>query len=361
MRSEESKPVYFFGEGHKEMRRLLGGKGANLAEMTRLGLPVPFGFTITTACVNQHWLGKTEEHGEAFTRRLVMDSVKVLEERTGKHLGGRENPLFLSVRAGAEYSMPGMLETILNVGMNEQNILHMTKNGNSGNWIYTAYLSFIRSFGEAVFGVPHESLQTCEENFLTGKNAGSIRALETEQLVSLAGLLKAVIHEHSGKDIPNDAEEQLNLAIGAAAASWLSPNAVYYRRMKGIPEELGTAINIQEMVFGNRDSQSGTGVVFTRDPMTGAAEWTGEYLYGSQGTELVSGTANPRPLEDFKGSCPHLYMELHTMGQLLEKHYGATQDIEFTVESGRLYILQTREAVVTKKAAESLQKVFPAR
>ncbi|WP_102399044.1 PEP/pyruvate-binding domain-containing protein [Haloimpatiens massiliensis] len=340
------KRIYFFDEGNKNMRKLLGGKGSSLAEMTRINLPVPFGCTITTEAISRYL--KDNRTYKKEVNDEVIKSVKQIEKRTNKYLGDKKAPLFLAVRSGAEHSMPGMMDTVLNIGMNEVLVREMLEEGYSKSFLFTTYEQFIVSFAEVVYDVSTDELMNYKNLFLFDAKKENTCHLGTEEYFQLINNYKSLILKKTGKYFSEDIEETILLAVEAIAASWLKPNAVMYRKIKGISDDLSTAVNVQEMVFGNYNDISGTGVIFTKNPMDGSNKIVGEYLHCAQGAELVSGIKNPDSIEVFEERFPLLYFELEKIGRLLEKHYEAPQDIEFSVESGKLYILQTRNAIISK-------------
>ncbi len=347
------KYVYFFGagkaDGKGDMKNLLGGKGAGLAEMTRIGLPVPAGFTITTeAC--DYFL----QHGHKYPKELraeVKKHLVRLEKLTGKKLGDAKDPLLVSVRSGSARSMPGMMETILNLGLNNKSVeglAHATKNE---RFAYDSYRRFVQMYSSVVIGLPKEDLEArlrAMKNSLGVKDDTQVTAQGWRQLV---GEYKAYFKEKTGKDFPEDPEEQLWGAIGAVFESWMGEKAVTYRRVEKITGLLGTAVNVVQMVFGNTGEESGTGVCFTRDPSTGEKTFFGDFLLNAQGEDVVAGIRTPVHLKELAKSMPKVYRQLEAVRQKLEKHYRDMQDMEFTVETGKLYMLQTRTGKRTAAAA----------
>jgi len=346
--------IYAWGEGTAEgnggMKDLLGGKGAGLAEMTKAGLPTPPGFTITTAACNDYFAA-----GERLPDGLwedVLEAVGEVEQRTGKGFGDPQNPLLVSVRSGAKFSMPGMMDTVLNLGLNAETLrglIHLTGNERFG---WDAYRRFIQMFGRIVMDVKGERFDELLEakKHAHGKDAPDT-ALTVDDLKTLVDEFKAVVREDTGRDFPDDPLEQLDLAIKAVFASWFGKRANDYRNSQKIPHDLGTAVNVVTMVFGNMGDDSGTGVAFTRDPNTGENRLYGEYLTNAQGEDVVAGIRTPSPIAHLQQDMPAVYDEFQRIGDQLERHYRNVQDLEFTIERGRLYMLQTRDAKRTAAAA----------
>jgi pyruvate, orthophosphate dikinase len=344
-----SRYVYSFSEGGDLGRALLGGKGAGLAEMTALGIPVPAGFTVTTeACVEYMRAGR--ELPEGLTAE-VDEHVAKVEETTGKRFGDRDDPLLVSVRSGAAVSMPGMMDTILNLGLNDEAVEGLAKTTGNARFAYDAYRRLVQMYGEVVDGVDAARF----ENELSAlKERRGVRQdvdLSGDDLRELVERFKAIYREGTGRDFPQDAREQLERAIRAVFDSWDTPRAQVYRRANGIPEDLGTAVNVVQMVFGNKGDSSGTGVCFTRDPSTGEPGLWGEFLTNAQGEDVVAGIRTPEPLDRMREALAGAYKELQGTIERLEEHYREMQDIEFTVEEGDLYILQTRSGKRTAPAA----------
>ncbi len=343
-----TKYVYDFSEGNASMKALLGGKGANLAEMTGLGIPVPPGFTITTeACVyfSQHGKypdGLSEE---------IEQHLHQLEKSTGKIFGDPKNPLLLSIRSGAVFSMPGMMDTVLNLGLNDETVEGLAQSTGNPRFAYDSYRRFISMFGDVVMGVEPQLF----EDALSAKKQEVGAALDTDlsadDLRDLTTRLKAILAEHASEQFPADPMRQLHLAIQAVFRSWDNQRAKVYRRTQGIPDDLGTAVNVQTMVFGNKGETSGTGVAFTRNPATGENVFYGEFLMNAQGEDVVAGVRHPRPLAELAEVMPDAYQQLCNIRQILEKHYRDMQDIEFTIEEGKLFMLQTRNGKRTATAA----------
>ncbi|MRG28163.1 pyruvate, phosphate dikinase [Laceyella tengchongensis] len=343
------KTIYSFAEGKAEWKELLGGKGANLAEMTRVGLPVPPGFTITTeAC--RRFFAEGERLPEQVAREL-REALDALQEQTGKGLGNPDAPLLLSVRSGAVHSMPGMMDTILNLGLNDDTVEGLAKQTGNPRFAYDCYRRLIQMFGNVVLGLDHFHFEQIMERH---KQAAGLR-LDTELS---AKYLQAIIEEYQGfilekskRPFPQNPLEQLQQAVEAVFLSWNNARARVYRKIHRIPDDLGTAVNVQAMVFGNRGNDSGTGVAFTRNPATGEQKLYGEFLLNAQGEDVVAGIRTPRPIGELAESMPEVYEELMMIAKRLELHYKDMQDIEFTVEQGKLYILQTRNGKRTAQAA----------
>lgn len=347
------KYVYRFGggqaEGNKDMRDLLGGKGANLAEMSAIGLPVPPGFTITTeACAYYH------EHGDKWPEGLeeqVREGVRHIEQLMGARFGDPENPLLVSVRSGAAISMPGMMDTVLNLGINDQVVEGLARRTNNERFAYDAYRRFIDMFGDVVMGVKHDYFEEVLDALKKEKGVREDTELDAEALKELVRRYKEVYRQHTGSLFPEDPYEQLYKAINAVFKSWNSERAVKYRQIHKIRGLLGTAVNVQAMVFGNMGERSGTGVCFTRNPATGEKELYGEFLINAQGEDVVAGIRTPKSISELKQIMPEVYEELLRLAELLERHYKNMQDIEFTVQEGKLFILQTRNGKRTGVAA----------
>lgn len=343
------KYVYFFNEGKADMKSILGGKGAGLAEMTRIGLPVPQGFTISTeACIEYYRNGTRYPEG---LEEQIKDKLKQLEKISKKKLGDPKNPLLVSVRSGAAISMPGMMDTVLNLGLNNftiQGIIEITKNE---RFAYDSYRRFIQMFGNVVLGIEHDKFEILLEEVKKELKVKLDPEIECEGLKKLLERYKNLIKKETGKDFPQDPELQLKMAIDAVFNSWNNKRAITYRKINKIPDDLGTAVSVQEMVFGNMGDNSGTGVGFTRNPSTGEKEYYGEYLLNAQGEDVVAGIRTPMPLSNLKNDLPKLYKELIKVIQLLEKNYKDVQDFEFTIEKEKLYLLQTRTGKRTGQAA----------
>lgn len=344
-----SKFVYLFNEGNSGMKETLGGKGANLAEMTRIGLPVPFGFTISTEACNAYYdAGKTIT---AEVQAQVLEALGELEERTGKRLGNPENPLLVSVRSGAVFSMPGMMDTILNLGMNDETVEGMAKLTNNPRFAYDSYRRFIQMFSDVVLDVDVFFFERLLEETREDKGYTSDPEMTAEDWKEVIQGYKNIVTKHTRKPFPQDPKEQLFLSINAVFDSWNNQRAIVYRRLNKIPSHLGTAVNIQSMVFGNMGDDSGTGVAFTRDPSTGESILYGEYLINAQGEDVVAGIRTPQPIQSLQDAMPAVYQQFVDTCNHLEQHYEDMQDIEFTVERGELFILQTRTGKRTAQAA----------
>jgi pyruvate, orthophosphate dikinase len=343
------KFVYMFNEGNSEMKDLLGGKGANLAEMTRIGLPVPFGFTISTEACNAYY-----DAGKTITTEVqdeILQSLKKLEENTGKKLGNPENPLLVSVRSGAVFSMPGMMDTILNLGMNDETVEGVARLTNNPRFAYDSYRRFIQMFSDVVLDVDTFFFERLLEETREEKGYKSDPELTAEDWKEVIAGYKRIVKKHTRKAFPQDPIEQLYLSINAVFDSWNNQRAIVYRRLNKIPGHLGTAVNIQSMVFGNMGNDSGTGVAFTRNPSTGEHLLYGEYLINAQGEDVVAGIRTPQPINTLKDEMPEVYEQFAATCIRLEQHYKDMQDIEFTVERGKLFILQTRNGKRTAQAA----------
>jgi pyruvate,orthophosphate dikinase len=346
---QTAKYVYDFAEGNKDLKDLLGGKGANLAEMTNIGLPVPPGFTITTeAC--KVYLNEGAEPPELAAE--VSEHLAALEEKMGKQLGDADDPLLVSVRSGAKFSMPGMMETVLNVGLTDASVNGLIQQaGGNERFGWDSYRRLIQMFGKTVCEVPGEAFEGALEAAKRAKNTHNDLDLDAGDLRSLVDEFKKIFSEHTGRDFPQDPREQLDLAIRAVFDSWNAERAILYRRQERIPADLGTAVNVVAMVFGNLGSDSGTGVAFTRDPGTGEQGVYGDYLANAQGEDVVAGIRNTVPLQDLEGLDKNSYDELMRIMATLEGHYKDLCDIEFTIERGKLWMLQTRVGKRTAAAA----------
>ena len=344
-----SKFVYLFNEGNSGMKEILGGKGANLAEMTNIGLPVPFGFTISTEACNAYYdAGKTIP---AEVQAQVLEALGELEQKTGKKLGNPENPLLVSVRSGAVFSMPGMMDTILNLGMNDETVEGMAKLTNNPRFAYDSYRRFIQMFSDVVLDVDVFFFERLLEETREAKGYSADPEMTAEDWKEVIQGYKNIVTKHTRKPFPQDPKEQLFLSINAVFDSWNNQRAIVYRRLNKIPSHLGTAVNIQSMVFGNMGNDSGTGVAFTRDPSTGESILYGEYLINAQGEDVVAGIRTPQPIQTLKDEMPAVYQQFVDTCNRLEQHYEDMQDIEFTVERGELFILQTRTGKRTAQAA----------
>src|ERR1700730_15129860 len=360
--SRTPKYVYYFGDGHADgsgkMKPLLGGKGANLAEMTRIGLPVPPGFTITNELCTYFY-----DHNRTYPPQLkaeVEAALAKVEKSVGRKLGDRERPLLVSVRSGARDSMPGMMDTILNLGMNDKVVEIVAKKTNNARFAWDSYRRFLQMYGDVVMGVQkrpgedHEPFESAIEHLKDqryGKHDFPDVRLTVADLKALVERFKILIKQRTGKSFPQDAKEQLWGAIGAVFGSWMNDRAIVSRRKYGIPHDWGTAVNVQTMVFGNMGDTSATGVAFTRDPASGEEVFYGEYLINAQGEDVVAGVRTPHPIAKLAEEMPAAHKSLMKVRELLERHFKDMQDLEFTVEENRLYILQTRNGKRTGHAA----------
>ena len=346
------KYVYSFGageaEGNGSMKDLLGGKGAGLAEMTRIGLPVPAGFTISTQCC-EHYLKQERRYPDEL-RDQVAEHIARLEKITGKRLGDERDPLLVSVRSGSARSMPGMMETILNLGLNDRSVNGLAERTNNERFAWDAYRRFVQMYSSVVIGLPKEDLEAKLRNLKERLNITDDTHVEAKHWKELVGEYKKYFKESTGADFPEDPTEQLWGAIGAVFESWLAEKAVTYRRVEHISGLLGTAVNVVQMVFGNTGDASGTGVCFTRDPSTGEKTFYGDFLLNAQGEDVVAGIRTPMHLEELAHRMPEVYRQLQAARELLERHYHDMQDMEFTVEEGKLYMLQTRAGKRTPAA-----------
>ncbi len=343
------KYVYLFSEGNAKMRELLGGKGANLAEMTGLGLPVPQGFTISTEACTQYY-----EDGRKINDDIqaqIMEYIVKMEAITGKKFGDKENPLLVSVRSGARASMPGMMDTILNLGLNENVVEAIAKKSGNPRWAWDCYRRFIQMYSDVVMEVGKKYFEELIDKMKAEKGVTQDVELSAEDLAVLAGQFKAEYKEKIGKDFPDDPKEQLMGAIEAVFRSWDNPRANVYRRDNDIPYSWGTAVNVQMMAFGNMGDTSGTGVAFTRDPATGEKKLMGEFLMNAQGEDVVAGVRTPSPIAKLQEVMPEVYSQFVDICHILEDHYRDMQDMEFTIEDKKLYMLQTRNGKRTAKAA----------
>ncbi len=344
-----TKWVYLFKEGNADMRNLLGGKGANLAEMTGLGLPIPQGFTVTTeACTNYYECGKKiSDEVEA----QIFEGLKTLEEMQGKKFGDTEDPLLVSVRSGARVSMPGMMDTILNLGLNDVAVEGFAKKTGNSRFAYDSYRRFIQMFSDVVKEVDKSKFEGALDMMKTAKGAKYDTDLTADDLKELINVFKGIYRDALGEDFPQDPKVQLLEAVKAVFRSWDNPRAIYYRRMNDIPGDWGTAVNVQAMVFGNMGDTSGTGVAFTRNPSTGEKQIYGEYLINAQGEDVVAGVRTPEPITKLKEDLPECYDQFMNIAHTLEDHYRDMQDMEFTIQEGKLYFLQTRNGKRTAQAA----------
>src|SRR3990172_3163826 len=353
----ETKWVYLFKEvdeaeehaGDWEgVRALLGGKGANLAEMTRIGVPVPPGFIITTEACNAYL-----KSGEQFPEGMwdqVLEAMKNVEGETGKEFGNPENPLLVSCRSGAKFSMPGMMDTVLNIGLNDETAAGMVRLTDDERFVYDAYRRLVQMFGSVVLGLPDEAFEDVLEEYKADKGVKLDTDLDAQGSKDLTDKFKAIVREHKGFDFPQDPYEQLRLATEAVFRSWFGKRAVDYRNAAGISHDLGTAVSIVTMVFGNMGWDSGTGVAFTRDPATGERKMYGDYLLNAQGEDVVAGIRNTRKIEYLGEELPEAYQQFLEICDKLERHYREMQDVEFTIEKSKLWMLQTRNGKRTAKA-----------
>lgn len=344
-----AKWVYLFKEGNADMRNLLGGKGANLAEMTNLGLPIPQGFTVTTeACTNYY------ESGKQITAEIesqIFDALAELEKMQGKKFGDTDDPLLVSVRSGARASMPGMMDTILNLGLNDVAVEGFAKKTGNPRFAYDSYRRFIQMYSDVVMEIPKSHFERILDEEKEARNAKFDTDLTADDLKEIIVKFKAIYKESQGADFPQDPKEQLMGAVKAVFRSWDNPRAIVYRRMNDIPGDWGTAVNVQAMVFGNMGDTSGTGVAFTRNPSTGDKGIYGEYLINAQGEDVVAGVRTPQPITRLEQDLPECYKEFMAIAQKLEGHYRDMQDMEFTIQEGKLYFLQTRNGKRTAQAA----------
>ncbi len=344
-----AKWVYMFTEGNATMRNLLGGKGANLAEMTNLGLPVPQGFTITTEACTQYYEDGRKINDEIMAQ--IMESITKMEEITGKKFGDKENPLLVSVRSGARASMPGMMDTILNLGLNEEVVEVLAAKSGNPRWAWDCYRRFIQMYSDVVMEVGKKYFEELIDKMKAEKGVTQDVDLTAEDLKVLAEQFKAEYKEKIGEEFPTDPKEQLMGAIKAVFRSWDNPRANVYRRDNDIPYSWGTAVNVQMMAFGNMGDTSGTGVAFTRDPATGEKKLMGEFLMNAQGEDVVAGVRTPQKIDQLKEVMPEVYNQFVEICHKLEDHYRDMQDMEFTIEDKKLYMLQTRNG---KRTAQLL-------
>ena len=343
------KFIYLFSEGNGKMRELLGGKGANLAEMTNLGMPVPRGFTITTEACTQYYADDRTINAEI--QDQVMEYIGKLEELTGKKFGDMNNPLLVSVRSGARASMPGMMDTILNLGLNDQVVEAFAKKTNNPRFAYDSYRRFIQMYSDVVMEVGKKYFEELIDEMKHARGVTQDVELTADDLKELAEQFKAEYKEKVGADFPTDPKEQLMGAVNAVFRSWNNPRAIVYRRMNDIPSSWGTAVNVQAMVFGNMGDNCGTGVAFSRNPATGEKKIMGEFLVNAQGEDVVAGVRTPMPISQMAEKFPEAYIRFEAAAKALEYHYHDMQDMEFTVENGKLYMLQTRNGKRTATAA----------
>ena len=344
-----NKYVYLFSEGNKDMRDLLGGKGANLAEMTNIGLPVPRGFTITTEACNKYYSDGNKISEEVINQ--IFEKVAELENITGKKFGNQENPLLVSVRSGARASMPGMMDTILNLGLNDSVAQSFSKITNNPRFVYDSYRRFIQMFADVVMGFPKSSFERLFDKIKEEKNVKLDTELTADDLIEVVNIYKSEYFKYAGVEFPQDSRTQLLEAVKAVFRSWNNERAITYRRLNDIPGSWGTAVNVQEMVYGNKGENCGTGVAFTRNPATGEKKLYGEYLINAQGEDVVAGIRTPQDINTLKEVMPNCYDEFVRINKILEEHYKDMQDMEFTIEDGKLFMLQTRNGKRTAQAA----------
>lgn len=343
------KFVYLFREGQASMRDLLGGKGANLAEMTNIGLPVPPGFTITTEACNDYY-----SNGQKLPEGIwdqIRPALADVEEATAKHFGDLKNPLLVSVRSGAKFSMPGMMDTILNLGLNDETVQGLVESTQNERFAYDSYRRFIQMFGDVVLEVAHHHFETILEEAKAKQGVKYDSELSPDSLKWVVEGYKKLIQRQTGSPFPQEPLKQLEQAILAVFRSWNNDRAIVYRKINNIPDDIGTAVNVQSMVFGNMGNDSGTGVAFTRNPSTGERALYGEYLMNAQGEDVVAGIRTPQPIKSLENENKAIYAQFIDIAQRLESHYRDMQDIEFTIERGRLYMLQTRNGKRTAPAA----------
>jgi pyruvate,orthophosphate dikinase len=345
----KGKYVYFFGEGDTKNKVILGGKGANLGEMSKIGLPVPPGFTITTEVCDYY--NKHNKTHPADLAKQIDENIAKLEQKMGMKFGDKQNPLLVSVRSGAALSMPGMMDTILNLGLNDDSVQGVIKRTGNERFAWDSYRRFIHMFGDVVMGVEHKLFEEAIHKKKQTKGVEVDTELSAQDLKELVNDYKAIVKKAKGRDFPTSVREQLTMSINAVFGSWDSPRAITYREINDIKGLLGTAVNVQAMVFGNMGNDSGTGVAFTRNPSTGENKFYGEYLINSQGEDVVAGIRTPEPVARLEKEMPAIFKQLMDIRQTLEKHYKDMQDIEFTVQKGKLFMLQTRNGKRTGPAA----------
>src|SRR6476646_7538362 len=351
--SKAKKHVYFFGDGradgNRHMKDLLGGKGSGLAEMTNAGLPVPPGFTISTDVCTIYY----ERNGNIPppVDREIADHLRTLEAAAGAKLGSTENPLLVSVRSGAKFSMPGMMDTILNLGLNDRAVEGLKTRTQNGRFAFDSYRRFMQMFGNVVLEIPKEAFEHEFDAIKKARNVKLDTELDEAALRDVVTRYKEVVQKRAARAFPQQPAEQLKMARDAVFRSWMNPRAQEYRRIYDIPDHIGTAVNVQMMVFGNTGDRSGTGVGFTRNPATGAKEFYGEFLINAQGEDVVAGIRTPKPIRELESVMPKAYKQLREITTRLEKHYKDVQDFEFTIQDEKLYMLQTRSGKRTGYAA----------
>ena len=343
------KYVYMFSEGNKDMKEILGGKGANLAEMTKIGLPVPRGFTVTTEACTSYYENKEKLSDDI--ENEILNSLKKLESITGKTFGDAKNPLLVSVRSGARASMPGMMDTILNLGLNDEVATSFAKECQNERFVYDSYRRFIQMYADVVKGYPKSAFERYLDEYKEKKHVHFDTDLDAEDMKNITADFKKIYFEIAKEEFPENPKEQLLEAVRAVFRSWNNERAIYYRRMNDIPSSWGTAVNVQEMVYGNLGETSGTGVAFTRNPATGEKKLYGEYLMNAQGEDVVAGIRTPSPISKLESDMPDVYKGFETLAKKLEDHYKDMQDMEFTIENGKLFMLQTRNGKRTASAA----------
>jgi pyruvate,orthophosphate dikinase len=352
-RSQTRKHVYFFGngraDGNRTMKDLLGGKGSGLAEMTNAGLPVPPGFTISTEVCSIYYREKARI--PAAIEREIDQHVKKLEQAAGAKLGSSDNPLLVSVRSGAKFSMPGMMDTILNLGLNDKAVEGLKRRTSNGRFAFDSYRRFIQMFGNVVLEIPKDAFENEFEHVKKLRNVKLDPALDERALTEVVDRYKGLVKKRTGRDFPQNPGEQLRMARNAVFRSWMNPRAQEYRRIYDIPDHIGTAVNVQMMVFGNTGDRSGTGVGFTRNPATGKKEFYGEFLINAQGEDVVAGIRTPQPIGELERVMPKAYQQLRAITSRLERHYKDVQDFEFTIQDEQLFMLQTRSGKRTGLAA----------
>ncbi|HZS75188.1 MAG TPA: pyruvate, phosphate dikinase [Ktedonobacteraceae bacterium] len=349
VKNSPRKWVYLFSEGNARMRDLLGGKGAGVAEMTNAGLPVPPGFTITTEACNAYY-----EAGKHFPPGMweqALEALKIVEQQTGKGFGKKENPLLVSVRSGAKFSMPGMMDTVLNLGLNDETVQGLVQLTGDERFAYDAYRRFIQMFSKIVLDTDPKDFERVIDEYKERAGVSTDAEIPAADLKKMVSEFKQIAERQSGQPFPTDVYQQLSKAIEAVFSSWNNKRAIDYRNFNKIPHDLGTAVNVQSMVFGNMGNDSGTGVAFTRNPSTGEKKLYGEYLLNAQGEDVVAGIRTPSPISRLQDELPQVYQQFQEIAKRLEEHYHDMQDLEFTVEKGRLYMLQTRSAKRTAQAS----------
>ncbi len=345
----DKKYVYLFSEGNENMRELLGGKGANLAEMMNLGMPVPYGFTITTEACNRYY-DDNETINDAI-KAEIFDYLGKLEELADKRFGDAKNPLLVSVRSGARASMPGMMDTILNLGMNDDVVKGVAELSGSERFAYDSYRRFIQMFADVVMGLNKARFEEIIDEMKERKGVKQDTELDGEDMKEMVKRFKAFYQDELHEEFPSDPREQLYRSVEAVFRSWNNPRAIFYRKMNDIPGSWGTAVNVQMMVFGNMGNDCGTGVAFTRNPSTGENKLYGEFLMNAQGEDVVAGIRTPQTIDQLKDVMPEAYDTFTKICEKLETHYKNMQDMEFTIERGKLFMLQTRNGKRTAAAA----------